>query len=158
MSLIHFPVGALSGTFASALAPGRAAERRRIGGSIAATSVAVAAFVAVSLVLSYLVTSSLGLVGVIAGGMTQIVVYLATAGLAMLVSRRFTDLFFATYRGRWVVYAFLAIDLALVGLTAASRRLEVDLLGSIAQMAALCFFAYLQFWNWRGSAAERAEA
>ncbi len=153
MSVVHFPGGALSETLALAFAPRRDRGARRVGASAAAAVVAVVAvvaFVVVSLALSSLVNLALGSMGVADTGLIQIIGYFAIAGAAMVATRRFVDLLFAVYRGRWVVFAFLGIDAVLLVLAMAARRVEVDYVVSISQMAALCVFAYLQFWTWRG--------
>jgi hypothetical protein len=150
MSLVHFPGGPLSGTLAAAFAPGRDRDSSLRGVSVAAATVAVVAFVVASLALSSIVDLMLGSVGLIADSLARIIGYVVVAGVAMVSSRRFTDLFFATYRGRWVVYAFTGIDIALITLATVSKTVAVDYLASIAQMTALCGFAYLQFWKWNG--------
>jgi hypothetical protein len=125
--------------------------RGGIGRSAAAVTIAVPAFVIFSLAFSWLLGLSLRSVGLVGDDLAQGAGYVGVAALAMIASRRLVERFIGAYRGRWVLYSFLVIDIVLITLALASRRLQVDYLATLFRMATVCLFAYLQFWN-RGGA------
>jgi hypothetical protein len=124
--------------------------RKRSVTAFAAAALAVIGFVVVSLALkslAHLVLSSLALFEDSYG---QCAEYILITALSMYIVRKGLDAAGLRHHGKFVFTLFLAISVLVMAIALSSGIMKVDFWISLLQMAALCLFAYLQFWTHDG--------
>jgi hypothetical protein len=122
-------------------------RRRPTLTALAAAATAVAGFVVTSLVLKSLAHIALRALGLVEGSFGQTAEYVLVTGASMFAVRKTMNLMAIRYQGRLIVSIFMTISALILSFALASGIMKVDFVHSLLQMAALCLFAYLQFWG-----------
>ena len=119
--------------------------RKRSVMAFASAVVAVAGFVAISLVLQSVARLAIERLGMIEDTYGQCVQFILVTAASMYAIRKIFDKAGINYSGKLIFGFFLATSVIVMAFAMSSGLMKVDFIVSLLQMSALCLFAYLQF-------------